>query len=125
MLFYEALVKAGVKADIDLQTGEVMLDFGDAYFETDSAKLNADMKSILEKAMPVYAKSLFGNDKVKDKISAVEIVGFASPTYGGKFVDPKSSAKKVFLFSMAKSVTNEAFSIGRVLCTIQISPTVI
>lgn len=86
--------KAGVKADIDLQTGEVMLDFGDAYFETDSAKLNADMKSILEKAMPVYAKSLFGNDKVKDKISAVEIVGFASPTYGGKFVDPTSSAKK-------------------------------
>ncbi len=86
--------KAGIKADIDLQTGEVMLDFGDAYFETDSAKLNADMKSILEKAMPVYAKSLFGNDKVKDKISAVEIVGFASPTYGGKFVDPKSSAKK-------------------------------
>lgn len=86
--------KAGVRADIDLQTGEVMLDFGDAYFETDSSKLNGDMKAILEKAMPVYAKSLFGNDKVKDKISAVEIVGFASPTYGGKFVDPKSSAKK-------------------------------
>lgn len=86
--------KAGVKADIDLQTGEVMLDFGDAYFETDSAKLNGDMKSILEKAMPVYAKSLFGNDKVKDKISAVEIVGFASPTYGGKFVDPTSSKTK-------------------------------
>lgn len=86
--------KAGVKADIDLQTGEVMLDFGDAYFGTDSAKLSSDMKSILEKAMPVYAKSLFGNDKVKDKISAVEIVGFASPTFGGKFVDPKSSAKK-------------------------------
>lgn len=85
--------KAGVRADIDLQTGEVMLDFGDAYFETDSAKLNADMKSILEKAMPVYAKSLFGNDKVKDKISAVEIVGFASPTYGGKFVDPSSPKK--------------------------------
>lgn len=86
--------KAGVKADIDLQTGEVMLDFGDAYFETDSAKLNSDMRSILEKAMPVYAKSLFGNDKVKDKISAVEIVGFASPTYGGKFVDPTSNKKQ-------------------------------
>lgn len=85
--------KAGVKADIDLQTGEVMLDFGDSYFESGSAKLNEDMKSILEKAMPVYAKSLFGNDKVKGKISAVEIVGFASPTYKGKYVDPNSSAK--------------------------------
>ena len=86
--------KAGIKADIDLQTGEVMLDFGDSYFETGSAKLNVDMKSVLEKAMPVYAKSLFGNNKVKDKISAVEIVGFASPTYKGKYVDPSSSATK-------------------------------
>lgn len=86
--------KAGIKADIDLQTGEVMLDFGDSYFETGSAKLNNDMKSVLEKAMPVYAKSLFGNGKVKDKISAVEIVGFASPTYQGKYVDPNSSSKK-------------------------------
>lgn len=86
--------KAGIKADIDLQTGEVMLDFGDSYFETGSAKLNGDMKNVLEKAMPVYAKSLFGNGKVKDKISAVEIVGFASPTFQGKYVDPSSSAKK-------------------------------
>lgn len=86
--------KAGIKADIDLQTGEVMLDFGDSYFETGSAKLNVDMKSVLEKAMPVYAKSLFGNSKVKDKISAVEIVGFASPTYKGKYVDPSSSSTK-------------------------------
>lgn len=86
--------KAGIKADIDLQTGEVMLDFGDSYFETGSAKLNGDMKSVLEKAMPVYAKSLFGNGKVKDKISAVEIVGFASPTYQGKYVDPNSTTKK-------------------------------
>lgn len=107
--------KAGVKADIDLQTGEVMLDFGDSYFETDSAKLNADMKAILEKAMPVYAKSLFGNDKVKDKISAVEIVGFASPTYGGKFVDPNSNKprdKEAIKYNMdlsykrAKSIFN-------------------
>ncbi len=86
--------KAGIKADIDLQTGEVMLDFGDSYFESGSAKLNNDMKNVLEKAMPVYAKSLFGNGKVKDKISAVEIVGFASPTYQGKYVDPNSTSKK-------------------------------
>ncbi|MCB0368807.1 MAG: microtubule-binding protein, partial [Bdellovibrionales bacterium] len=90
----KGFAKAGIKADIDLQTGEVMLDFGDAYFESDSSKLNKDMKSILEKAMPVYAKSLFGNQKVKDKISAVEIVGFASPIYQGKYVNPNSSSRK-------------------------------
>jgi outer membrane protein OmpA-like peptidoglycan-associated protein len=81
---------AGIKADVDMQTGEVVLDFGDHYFESDSANLNADMKNIIERAMPIYSKSLFGNPKISDKISTVEIVGFASPTYKGKFVDPRS-----------------------------------
>jgi outer membrane protein OmpA-like peptidoglycan-associated protein len=81
---------AGVKADIDMQTGEVVLDFGDAYFESDSANLKPQMKDVIERAMPVYSKSLFGNKKVADKISNVEIVGFASPTYKGRFVDPRS-----------------------------------
>lgn len=82
---------AGIKADIDMQTGEVVLDFGDHYFESDSAALKNEMKDIIEKAMPVYSRSLFGNNKVASKISAVEIIGFASPTYQGRFVDPRSS----------------------------------
>ena len=82
---------AGVKADINMQTGEVVLDFGDHYFDSDSAALKTEMKSIIERAMPVYSKSLFGNEKVASKISAVEIIGFASPTYQGRFVDPHSS----------------------------------
>lgn len=82
---------AGIKADIDMQTGEVVLDFGNHYFESDSANLKLEMKAIIEKAMPVYSRSLFGNHKIANKISAVEIIGFASPTYKGRFVDPKSS----------------------------------
>lgn len=82
---------AGIKADVDMQTGEVVLDFGNNYFESDSANLKDAMKDIIERAMPVYSKSLFGNPKVADKISAVEVVGFASPTYKGRFVDPNSS----------------------------------
>lgn len=83
--------KAGVKADVDMQTGEVVLDFGDAYFESDSANIKPEMRRVLEKAMPVYSQSLFGNPKVAKQISAVEIVGFASPTYQGRFIDPNSS----------------------------------
>ncbi|WP_413944291.1 microtubule-binding protein [Bdellovibrio sp. HCB-162] len=83
--------KAGVKADIDLQTGDVVLDFGQAYFDSDSDRLKKEMKGVLEKAMPIYSKSLFGNPRVSDKISAVEIIGFASPTYQGRFIDPQSS----------------------------------
>lgn len=87
----KSFAKAGVKADVDMQTGEVVLDFGDNYFENDSAKLNKAMRNVLEKAMPAYSKSLLDNQKIAKRISAVEIIGFASPTYKGKFVDPNSS----------------------------------
>lgn len=81
---------AGIKADVDAGTGEVVLDFGDSYFDSDSANLKPQMKDVIERAMPVYSKSLFGNAKVANKITNVEIVGFASPTYKGRFVDPRS-----------------------------------
>lgn len=87
----KGFAKAGIKADIDMQTGDVVLDFGQAYFDSDSDRLKREMKGVLERAMPIYSKSLLGNPKVSDKISAVEIIGFASPTYQGRFVDPNSS----------------------------------
>ncbi|HMN69599.1 MAG TPA: microtubule-binding protein [Bdellovibrionales bacterium] len=83
---------AGIKAGVDMGTGEVVLDFGDHYFDSDSAHLKNEMRAIIERAMPVYSKSLFGNPKVAQKISAVEVIGFASPTYKGRFVDPHSSS---------------------------------
>jgi myosin heavy subunit len=83
--------KIGVKADINGETGDVVIDFGQSYFESNSANLTGDMRSILQKAMPVYSKSLFGNRNVADQISAVEVIGFASPTYKGKFIDPNST----------------------------------
>lgn len=84
--------QAGIKADIDMGTGDVVLDFGQAYFDSGSSNLKNEMKGVLQKAMPVYAKSLFGNAKVASEISAVEIIGFASPTYKGKVVDPYSTS---------------------------------
>lgn len=86
--------RAGIKAEVNSETGEVVLDFGESYFDSGSSQLKAEMKSVIEKAIPVYAKSLLGNTKIADKVSAVEIIGFASPTYKGKFVDPKSSKKE-------------------------------
>lgn len=87
----KGFAKAGIKADIDAETGDVVLDFGQAYFDSDSDRLKKEMKGVLERAMPIYSKSLFGNPKVSDKISSVEIIGFASPTYQGRFVDPTSN----------------------------------
>lgn len=87
----KGFAKAGVKADIDMQTGDVVLDFGQTYFDSGSDRLKREMKGVIEKAMPIYSKSLFGNPKVSDKISAVEIIGFASPTYQGRYIDPSSN----------------------------------
>jgi outer membrane protein OmpA-like peptidoglycan-associated protein len=87
----EGFAKAGIKADIDMQTGDVVLDFGDAYFDNNSADLKPKMRQVIERAMPIYSKSLFGNPKVANKISNVEIIGFASPTYQGRYIDPQSS----------------------------------
>lgn len=83
--------KLGIKADIDLESGDVLLDFGQAYFENDSSQLKEDMRNVLRKAMPIYSKSLFGNPTISNQISSVEVIGFASPTYRGKFVNPNST----------------------------------
>lgn len=84
----EGFSKAGVDADVNDKTGEVIINFGDVYFDNDSAKLKQQMRETLKKAMPVYSKSLLGNEKVANKIASVEIIGFASPTFKGKYVDP-------------------------------------
>lgn len=107
--------KAGIKAEVDSETGEVLLDFGQSYFDSGSAQLKSEMKAVIEKAIPVYAKSLLGNTKIAKKVSAVEIIGFASPTYKGRYVDPKSSKKEDqealkynmdLSYSRAKSIFN-------------------
>lgn len=82
--------KAGIRAEVDAQTGDVTIGFGDEYFETDRSNLKPRMTHILKETIPVYSQSLFEDLKISSKIKAVEIVGFASPTYQGKFVDPKS-----------------------------------
>ncbi|MCB0411239.1 MAG: hypothetical protein KDD22_01855, partial [Bdellovibrionales bacterium] len=84
------LAKAGVKAEVDGKTGDVVIDFGEHYFETGKSSLKPQMEAILKQAMPAYSESLFKDRGLSDKISGVEVIGFASPTYKGKYVDPKS-----------------------------------
>jgi outer membrane protein OmpA-like peptidoglycan-associated protein len=78
----------GVIAEVDDDTGDVILDFGEDYFDTDSHELKLGMERTIRKAIPVYAESLFGSEVLASLISSVEIIGFASPTYGGKPVNP-------------------------------------
>lgn len=82
--------KAGIHADVDPKSGDVTVHFQNEYFDTDRSMLKPGMKSTLEKMVPIYAKSLFQDPTIAKKISSVEIVGFASPTFNGKVVDPRS-----------------------------------
>lgn len=52
------------------------------------------MKEYLEKIIPVYAESIFGEGDVSKYIQSIEVIGFASPIYKGKYVDPRSLEKE-------------------------------
>ncbi len=86
----ENFAKAGLQADVDPKTGDVILNFGEEYFNTGKHNLKKGMVVTLEKFVPVYARSLFEDKEIARKLASVEIIGFASPTYGGQYVDPKS-----------------------------------
>ncbi len=84
------LEKNGIPAEVDPETGDVVLAFGNEYFDTGKSNLKPGMKTALERFVPIYAQSLLKNKAIAEKIESVEIVGFASPTFKGRFVDPKS-----------------------------------
>lgn len=85
----DQLAKNGIKAGVDGKNGDVTIQFGE-YFDTGRADLKPNMKDILRKFVPTYSKALLEDEKVAKEISSVEIVGFSSPTYKGKYIDPTS-----------------------------------
>jgi hypothetical protein len=111
----------GIVAEVDGNSGDVILDFGDDYFETDSHRLKSGMEKTIRKAIPVYAQSLFADESLTSIISSVEIIGFASPTFGGKPVDPRNMSeenRKAINYNLdlsykrARSIFRYAFDTG-------------
>jgi DNA repair exonuclease SbcCD ATPase subunit len=114
--------KAGLKAEIDEGTGELILSFKESYFDTGKSNLKDDMIKTLMQAIPAYSQSLFEDEKTADKISSVEIIGFSSPTFKGKLVDPSSldpKDKKAvnynldLSFNRAKSIFQHIFDTNK------------
>jgi outer membrane protein OmpA-like peptidoglycan-associated protein len=124
----QGFAKAGVKAEVDGETGDVTLDFGDHYFDSGHADIKPEMAKILQKALPIYAKSLMENKKISGKINNIEIIGFASPTYQGRFIDPTSMSaedKKAVEYNLdlsyqrAKSIFQYVFDTSKMQYTHQ------
>lgn len=85
-----ALKSAGVDANVNPGTGDVTISFGNDYFDSGSADLKGSMANVLQKFVPKYSEALFKDPKIADKITSVDIIGFASPTYQNRYVDPQS-----------------------------------
>jgi hypothetical protein len=83
------LNQAGINASVDAESGEVTVQFMKEYFDYGKADLKPEMKAQLAKLFPAYTAALFEGDGAK-KIANVDIIGFASPTFHGKFVNPDS-----------------------------------
>jgi outer membrane protein OmpA-like peptidoglycan-associated protein len=86
----QALKDAGVQADVNPNTGDVTIAFNGDYFDNGSSELKKTMANVLQKFIPKYSESLFKDPKIASKITSVDIVGFASPTYKNKYIDPQS-----------------------------------
>jgi len=86
------LAKAGIKGGVDGKSGDVTISFEREFFESGKADLKEAMKETLNKFMPKYSEGLFQDPETAKKISSIEIIGFSSPTYKGKFVDPNSNS---------------------------------
>ncbi len=84
------LQRSGLKAQVDEKSGEVVIEFGDEYFDTGKANVKPGMERVLKKFMPAYSKTLFSDKKAASQIKSIEIIGYASPTYQGKYVNPVS-----------------------------------
>jgi myosin heavy subunit len=86
------LSDSGLSASVNPSTGDVTVHFKNAYYDYNSSILKDAMKEELKVFIPLYAKSLFENKKYASSISSVEIIGSASPSFKGKYVNPRSMA---------------------------------
>jgi myosin heavy subunit len=81
--------EAAIKAQVNEETGEVTLAFSKVYFDKGQFALKDEMKEDLSKFLPTYAKAVLLNQNILNRIDSFEVIGFASPTFNKKYINPK------------------------------------
>lgn len=113
----KAFEQAKLNVLVDNKTGNVVLQMNENFrFKKNSYYLNKKAKETLKKIIPIYSKVLFGNKNISNKINSFNVVGHASPSFRGKYVDPEDQNSKAYSYNMrlsaqrASSITNYIFS---------------
>lgn len=108
--------KANLNVLVDEKTGNVVLLMNEDFrFKKNSFNLNKIAKTTLKKIIPIYSKVLFGSKTIGEKIQSFNIIGHASPSFKGKFVEPLSNNNVAYSYNMrlsaqrAASITNYIF----------------
>lgn len=86
--------KHKIDAKVNFKNGEVTLNFEEAYFKMGSHKLTKLMRKKLRQVMPVYSNAVFKDKAKAERIQSFEIVGYSSPIFGSKYVNPKELSAK-------------------------------
>jgi DNA repair exonuclease SbcCD ATPase subunit len=81
--------EAAIKAQVNAETGEVTLAFSKVYFDKGQFALKDEMKEDLSRFLPTYAKAVLLDQKILSRIDSFEVIGFASPTFNKKYINPK------------------------------------
>ncbi len=82
----EAFKKAGIEADVNPTSGEVTIKFRDTFFDFDKSDLKDEMKDQVAKLFPIFAKTILGDRSIARRVKSFDLIGYASPVYGGGFV---------------------------------------
>jgi len=93
----------GIDVITDERTGSIILLLDEAFlFRHDSYELRKKIQSKLKLIIPAYTEELFKDPYIRDNITAVNIIGHASPYYFGA-VDPVTASYKAYAYNLTLS----------------------
>ena len=110
----------GLNTSLNRINGDLTFNFKKVYFDFGSDNLKEEMKLDLESIISKYAKAVMGDKELSKLIKEIEVVGSASPTLQGRFVnmmfsDPETIRKAMNInvdlsYNRAKKIFNHLFN---------------
>lgn len=103
----------GIDVELDKKTGKIFLRSDQNYlFANASSTLEREMKSKLEKLIPIYSEELLSDPKISSLVTEINIVGHASPRFKKRSVNPFDAQSEAYQFNLNLSV-NRANAVAK------------